>query len=161
MDFNELDLRLRAVEKKLKRFEVYVRSPAFRTGRRIIGGILLAAVALTLGYMGYRYLQLTRQRARRVDTALATNYPSYGSDYCRWVFGEAPGYDDCLRAEQKSFTRFEAAWHRNQPIEALREQMIGCFNASQNENGMSWKAAADCAELNNDIPGEDAALNSE
>ena len=155
MDYNEIDLRLRAAEKKLKQFEVYVRSPAFRTGRRIIGGILLL-IALAVGaYYGRDYLKLSRARVDRVDSALATNYPSYSSDYCKWVFDNRPGYDDCLRTEQKAFTRFEAAWRRSQHLNAMREQMIGCFAAAQNEQGMSWKAAADCSELNSDLP-EDA-----
>ncbi|NIJ06644.1 hypothetical protein FHS31_000226 [Sphingomonas vulcanisoli] len=152
MDLHVLDQRLRAFEKKLNRFEKYLRSPDFRTGRLIIAGCILLGLAAVGAYYGYRYLRLSNERVDRIDSALATNYPSYESDYCHWLHSDQDGYTNCLRDEQKAFIKFEAAWHRSQPVAALREQMIGCFNGAQNQYGMSWKTAADCSELTNDLP---------
>ncbi len=146
----ELDRRIQAVEKKLKALEKYVRSDAFKTWRRVIGGILSISVALAVALYVYRYAQMAHARIQRVDASLAIDAPSYESPFCRWIYSDNAQYTDCLRGEQIAFIKFEKAWHANKQIGDLREQMITCFNASQNEGGISWRSAAECAELDSE-----------
>ena len=126
-----------------------MRSHRFRGRHMAIVSLVLLGVIISLGYYAYDYWQSLNEATTRVEMTLASDAPSYDSPYCRWVFGiHEPEHEDCLHSEQVGFTKFNAAWDRN--IAALRKQMILCLGAAQSEQGVSWKAAADCAQVDAD-----------
>lgn len=142
----------------------FVRTPLGRALRFLPWTLQLAllvtvAIAIPAGVGSLLVDQVQRvrygnQRITRVETALIEADPARGSAYCRGNYGDGPLYAACLVGETQAHRQFSAAWAHGKDLSTLREQMLTCFSAGQEVQGISWQTAAKCAEADMPIPGE-------
>lgn len=115
--------------------------------------IPLAVLAglLWLAYDTYERVKYANQRVTQVDDALKTTQPTRESRYCRRIAGFGQEYPSCYATERAGYAAFSRAWSSGKDLGTIRDQLIRCYLEGRHSEGMSWGAAAHCAEA--DAPG--------